>query len=103
MSTMVERSDIPKDIMEQAQSVAAHLYAYGSSSYDFASNIIGRALHAERLAAENRGKEEERERWKPAAVYFDRYCQDEAAELECCLSEQQHTDAKAFAAAIRGS
>ena len=44
----------------------------------------------------------ERERWKPAATYFDRYCQDEAEDVEHCVcGEQQHEDAKAFATAIR--
>jgi len=62
-----------------------------------------KTIKAALLAAERRGKDEERERWKPAAVYFEHYCQDEAAELECCVSEKQHLDAKAFAAAIRGS
>jgi hypothetical protein len=37
---------IPDEIMEQAKFVAAQLYAHGSSSYDFAANIIARALMA---------------------------------------------------------
>jgi len=43
-----------------------------------------------------------RKRWRPASIYFERYCQDEADSAENCISEQQHTDAKAFAAAVRG-
>lgn len=95
MSTMVERAEIPEHFWDAARSLRSAVLWESNSSVEH----IAQAL----LAAEKRGKEEERERWKPAAVYFDRYCQDEAAELECCLSEQQHTDAKAFAAAIRGS
>jgi hypothetical protein len=44
---------------------------------------------------------EERDRWAPAATYFDRYCQDEAEDVENCVcGEQQHKDAKAFAFVI---
>lgn len=44
----------------------------------------------------------ERARWKPAVTYFERYCQDEAEDAEHCVcGEQQHEDARAFAAAIR--
>lgn len=41
---------------------------------------------------------EERDRWQPAATYFERYCQDEAENAENCVcGDQQHKDAKAFA------
>lgn len=43
----------------------------------------------------------ERARWQPAITYFERYCQDEADERDCCISDQQHEDAKAFAAVAR--
>ena len=44
----------------------------------------------------------ERERMMPATVYFERYCQDEADDVENCVCGlRQHEDAKAFAAAIR--
>lgn len=37
---------------------------------------------------------------KAARRYFVGYVQDEAAELECCLSEDQHEDAKALERAL---
>lgn len=46
--------------------------------------------------------EGEKARWEPAIRYFDRYCQDEADDVENCVcGEQQHADAKAFRDAIR--
>lgn len=93
-------SDIPEAVRAEARRA---IYDTGRGMIGRERNYLEDRVCRALLAAEKRGKEEERERWKPAAVYFDRYCQDEAAELECCLSEQQHTDAKAFAAAIRGS
>lgn len=53
--------------------------------------FIARAIMAATLA--------ERERWAAAATYFDRYCQDEAEDVENCVcGRQQHEDAQAFAA-----
>ena len=46
----------------------------------------------------------ERERWKPAVTYFERYCLDEADSAEDCVcGDAQHQDAKAFEAVVRGS
>lgn len=58
------------------------------------------AHQAARLAIE---LAEERSRWAPAALYFERYCQDEADDVENCVCGlPQHEDAKAFAAVARG-
>lgn len=37
---------------------------------------------------------------KAARRYFVGYVQDEAAEIECCISEDQHEDAKALESAL---
>lgn len=92
-------SEIPEDVRESANKLCP---CYGADRYcrhedDNScedgcewSDTIARAIMAER------------ERWKPAATYFDRYCQDEAEDVEHCVcGEQQHEDAKAFATAIR--
>jgi hypothetical protein len=97
--------DFPEDIREKASQIAGAIdrcfsvYQDSASlNYEEASEIIARALMERDRAA----TETERERWKPAAVYFERYCQDEADEVENCVcGQQQHDDAKAFAAAIR--
>lgn len=89
-------SDIPDDIMKEARKLA------GWATYERQIEAIAEALQA----AEKRGEQRELERWKPAVIYFERYCQDEAdddaIEWAGC-SEQQHIDAKAFAAAIRNT
>lgn len=54
-----------------------------------------RALRAEQ------DRDEAYERLSIAANYFNRYCQDEAAEPELCVSDQHHEDAKAFEECIR--
>lgn len=52
----------------------------------------------------DRLREDERARWEPAIRYFDRYCQDEADDVENCVcGSQQHEDAKAFASAIHAA
>lgn len=57
---------------------------------------LGRAL----IKAEQE-RDEAYERLSIAANYFNRYCQDEAAEPELCVSDQHHEDAKAFEECIR--
>ena len=37
---------------------------------------------------------------KAARRYFVGYVQDEADEMECCISEQQHEDARALRSAL---
>ena len=79
--------DVPDDIEAKARELAR---LYGT----FENRV---AAYAAALMAE-------RERWKPAVTYFERYCQDEAEDdgvnFTGC-SEQQHADAVAFRAAIR--
>ena len=61
---------------------------------DLTTELIARAVMA--------AVAEERSRWHPAVIYFDRYCQDEADDVENCVcGPQQHEEAKAFAAIIR--
>jgi hypothetical protein len=94
-------STIPEHIEQEADAAVdemcrLHEYA-GRPAW---IKIIARAL----LAAEERGAARERAHWRPAITYFERYCQDEAednaVEFVGC-SQQQHEDAKAFAAATR--
>ena len=75
----------------RAGNSAGHLSEHAVAAM---ADIIARAIMSARA--------EERERWKPATVYFERYCQDEADDVENCVCGlRQHEDAKAFAAAIR--
>lgn len=89
---MGKPEDIPQDVLDAA---TAHTTFYLNPSrgadFQYTVMIVARAI----LAA----KAEERNRWQPAVTYFDRYCQDEADDVENCVcGVQQHEDAKAFAA-----
>ncbi len=88
---------IPADVWKTVSSLAMQYVEwlipkpseYGQSEHVLAVTIA-RAIMAER------------EKWQAAVTYFERYCQDEAEDVEHCVcGEQQHEDAKAFAAAIR--
>lgn len=89
---MTRPDDIPQDVWAAADGWLDRSLppAQGFSAEMGYQEAIARAILAER------------ERWKPAAIYFERYCQDEADDAENCVcGEKQHEDAKAFAAAIR--
>lgn len=94
MST--ETQAISDDILKAAWDAAGHVYSPDDSpsSHSYVRDIIAKAIHDAVMA--------ERERWSPASIYFERYCQDEADAAENCISEQQHIDAKALAAVVRG-
>ena len=101
-----EAHTIPDEIMKLARDIAASRYVgsqwshmreyFADGLYDNDPVVVSaaKAIHDAVMA--------ERERWSPASIYFERYCQDEADSAENCITEQQHTDAKAFAAAVRG-
>jgi hypothetical protein len=100
MSTRPE--GIPEDVWAECMARAAGLRNAVLWQSNSANEIIADQFARAILAAEKRGEERERERWKPAALYFELYCQDEADDVENCVcGEQQHENAKAFAAAIR--
>lgn len=93
--------DIPQDVWDAAYKL------HGFTEYDEVVARMGSMteLHAATdhdVALIARAILAERERWKPAAIYFDRYCQDEADDVENCVcGQQQHVDAKNFRDAIR--
>jgi hypothetical protein len=96
-------TEIPDRILREAKEALGEEWTIalgGTRGWLMRRDAIASAL----LAAEKRGEERERERWAPAVTYFERYCQDEAddsaVEWTGC-SEEQHIDARAFAAAIR--
>lgn len=92
---------IPDDIRAAALMLASDIRHHLATSRQelihhdpVVDDMIAKAIHDAVMV--------ERERWSPASIYFERYCQDEADSAENCITEQQHTDAKAFAAAVRG-
>ncbi len=84
---MTKPGDIPQWAWEKAESV---FFPSATETQERAARAILSAV------------EEENRRWEPAIRYFDRYCQDEADDVENCVcGEHQHTDAIAFRDAIR--
>ena len=83
-------SEIPEDIKTAAQDCWRAM-GFVNDRHD-QTKFIARAILAER------------ERWKPAVEYFDRYCQDEADDDDFPERfRQQHEDAKAFKAVVRNA
>lgn len=82
--------------------VNAARQAYDDSPIKVIGGLESGALIQHFARAINDAVMAERERWSPASIYFERYCQDEADAAEECISKQQHRDAKAFAAVVRG-
>jgi hypothetical protein len=88
-------SEIPEDIRTIAQDVANKASLFG---YAHAVLEIGRAILAER----ERATKAERDRWKPAVEYFERYCVDEADSADfCACGKAQHAAAMAFESVVR--
>lgn len=101
---MSKPEDIPQDVWDEAMRVAVEMeiHAAVGSRTDTKAAVIAIAMVGVAARAILAAKVEERTRWAPAQVYFERYCQDEADDVENCVCGlQQHEDAKAFAAAIR--
>lgn len=92
---MSKPDDIPDDVIDAA---ATAYIAYVDSQ----AKITASPTEDEVMAVAARAILAERERWAPAVTYFDRYCRDEAEDIEYCVcGEQQHIDAKNFREAIR--
>jgi hypothetical protein len=84
---MSRPEDVPESVWADAYATAVQA---GCGLAIGATEIIARAIMAERAG------------WQPAVTYFDRYCQDEADDVENCVcGERQHEDAKAFADAVK--